>query len=55
MTKPIKDMFLSIVEEWDNYWRDEVGFYEFLDNYIEINDDHHEYVIKKRKKKEEIA
>ncbi|MEE8359085.1 MAG: hypothetical protein V3R82_06715 [Candidatus Hydrothermarchaeales archaeon] len=54
MRKHIKDMFLDIVEEWDKHWKDEVGFYDFLDNYIEINDDIHEYVIKKRKKKEDI-
>ncbi len=54
MREHLKDMFLDIVEEWDKHWKDEVGFYDFLDNYIEINDDIHEYVIKKRKKKGDL-
>lgn len=32
MRKPLKDMFLGIVKEWDKYWKDKVGFYDFLDN-----------------------
>lgn len=52
--KPIKDMFLSIAEEWDKHWKEEVGLYDFLDNYIEINDDQRTYIIRKRKKKTDI-
>jgi len=51
--KPIKDMFLDIVEEWEKYWRDEISFYDFLNEYVEIDDDLHTYVIKIRKKKPE--
>jgi len=51
--KPIKDMFLDIVEEWEKYWRDEISFYDFLNEYVEIDDDLHTYVIKMRKKKPE--
>ncbi|MFQ6137436.1 MAG: hypothetical protein ACE5PM_09700 [Candidatus Hydrothermarchaeales archaeon] len=47
-------MFLSIVEEWDKYWKDEVDLYDFLDQYIEIDDGLREYVIKKRKKKADL-
>jgi|Deesub1362B_J571_1020462.scaffolds.fasta_scaffold11856_1 hypothetical protein len=51
--KPIKDMFLDIAEEWEKYWRDEIGFYDFLNEYVEIDDDLRTYVIKRRKKKPE--
>ncbi|MFQ6105887.1 MAG: hypothetical protein ACE5NL_02325 [Candidatus Hydrothermarchaeaceae archaeon] len=54
MGKPIKDMFLSIAEEWEKHWKEEVGLYDFLDNYIEINDDQRTYIIRKRKKKTDI-
>lgn len=54
MGKPIKDMFLDIVEEWENLWKDELKFYDFLDEYVEINDDHHTYVVKSRKKRPEF-
>jgi hypothetical protein len=47
VTKPIKEVFRDILEEWDKYWRDSIEFYDFLDDYVEINDDLHEYVIKK--------
>ncbi len=49
--KPIKDVFLDIAEEWEKYWRDEIGFYDFLNEYVEIDDDLRTYVIKMRKKK----
>jgi hypothetical protein len=51
--KPIKDMFLDIAEEWEKYWRDEIGFYDFLNEYVEIDDDLRTYIIKRRKKKPE--
>lgn len=54
MTRPIKDMFLDIVEEWNSYWKDSIEFSDFLNDYVEINDDHHTYVIKKRKHKVEL-
>lgn len=50
MGKPIKDMFMDIVEEWNKHWRSEVELYDFLDKYVEINDDLRTYVIRKRKK-----
>ena len=50
MGKPIKDMFLDIVERWEEEWKDTVGLYEFLDEYIEIDDGLRTYIIKKRKK-----
>ncbi len=53
MAKPIKDMFLNIVEEWEKHWKKEVGLYDFLTEYVEINDDLHTYVIKKRKRRPE--
>lgn len=49
MGKPIKDMFLSIAEQWDKYWKDKVGLYDFIHEYVEINDDRRTYVIKKKK------
>ena len=54
MAKPIKDMFLKIAETWENEWADKVGLYNFLDNFVEINDDHHTYVVKIRKKEIEV-
>jgi hypothetical protein len=50
--KPIKDMFLKIAETWENEWKDQVGLYNFLNEYVEINDEHHTYVIKMRKRRE---
>ncbi len=49
MTRPIKDMFMDIVEEWDSYWRDTIEFVDFVNDYIEINDDQRTYIVKKRK------
>ncbi len=49
VTRPIKDMFRDIVEEWESYWRDTIEFTDFLNDYIEINDDQHTYIVKKRK------
>ena len=54
MARPIKDVFLSIVEEWDKYWKDKVALYDFLDKYVEINDDLRTYVIRERKKRVEL-
>lgn len=51
MVKPVKDVFKDIAEEWEKYWQGTVGLYEFLDKYVEINDDLRTYVIKRRKKK----
>ena len=53
MGQIVKDMFLDIVEEWESLWKEEVEFYDFLDEYVEINDDQHTYVIKSRKKRPE--
>ncbi len=53
MVKPVKDMFLDIVEEWESFWKDEMQFYDFLDEYVEINDDQRTYIIKTRKKRPE--
>jgi hypothetical protein len=50
MTKPIKEMFRDIVEEWDSYWKDSIEFYDFLENYVEINNDQMTFVIKKKPK-----
>jgi hypothetical protein len=49
MAGPVKDMFLKIAEEWEKYWKDKVGLYDFLVDYVEINDDQRTYVIKKKK------
>lgn len=54
MGRIVKDMFLDIVEEWETLWKDEIKFYDFLDEYVEINDDQRTYVIKKRKKRGEF-
>jgi hypothetical protein len=54
MGKPIKDMFLRIVEEWERKWRDEIGFYDFLTDYVEINDDQRTFVIKKKRRRPEF-
>ncbi len=54
MGKPIKDMFLEIAEAWEDEWKDQVGLYNFLDEYVEINDEHRTYVIRKRKKRPEF-
>ncbi|WP_456474932.1 hypothetical protein [Candidatus Pyrohabitans sp.] len=51
--KPIKDMFLDIAEQWEKYWRDKVDFYDFLNEYVEIDDDLRTYVIRVRKSKPE--
>ncbi|WP_457554936.1 hypothetical protein [Candidatus Pyrohabitans sp.] len=51
--KPIKDMFLDIAEEWEKHWRESISFYDFLNEYVEIDDDLRTYVIKKRKRKPE--
>jgi hypothetical protein len=53
MVKPIKDMFLEIVEEWEKGWKNVIDLYDFLTEYVEINDDLRTYVIKKRKKRPE--
>ncbi|MBU2559630.1 hypothetical protein KKA03_01910 [archaeon] len=50
MGRIVKDMFLDIVEEWETLWKDEMDFYDFLDEYVEINDDQRTYVVKMRKK-----
>jgi hypothetical protein len=42
-------MFMDIVEEWDRYWRDTIEFVDFINDYIEINDDQRTYIVKKRK------
>jgi hypothetical protein len=49
VTQPIKDMFRDIVEEWEDYWRDTIEFTDFLNDYIEINDNQRTYIVKKRK------
>ena len=49
MAGPVKDMFLRIAEEWEKYWKDKIGLYDFLVDYVEINDDQRTYVIKKKK------
>ncbi len=49
VTQPIKDMFRDILEEWEGCWRDTIEFTDFLNDYIEINDDQHTYIVKKRK------
>lgn len=49
LAKPVKDMFLEIAEEWDKYWKDKVGLYDFLVEYVEINDEQRTYIIKKKK------
>jgi hypothetical protein len=54
MGKPVKDMFLEIAEEWEKRWKEEIAFYDFLEEYIEINDDKRTYVVKKRKKRSEF-
>ncbi len=51
--KPIKDMFLDIAEEWERYWRDEIPLYDFINEYVEIDDDLRTYVIKLRKRRPE--
>jgi hypothetical protein len=53
MGRPIKDMFLEIAEEWEKRWKDEVGLYDFLNEYIEIDDGQKTYVIKKKRKRPE--
>jgi hypothetical protein len=47
-------MFVNILDEWESYWRDSIEFVDFLNNYVEINDDHHTYVVKKKKHKVEV-
>jgi hypothetical protein len=54
MTKPIKEMFRNILDEWDSYWRDSIEFVDFLNDYVEINDDQRTYVVKKRKHEVEV-
>jgi hypothetical protein len=44
---------MDIVEEWDRYWRDTIEFTDFINNYIEINDDQRTYIVKKPKSKVE--
>ena len=46
-------LFLSIAEQWETYWKDKVGFYDFLSDYVEIDDRTRTYVVRKRKKKPE--
>lgn len=53
MRRPIKDMFLSIAEEWEKRWKKEIGFYDFLSEYVEIDDGQRTYIIKKKKKRPE--
>jgi hypothetical protein len=48
--KPIKDMFLSIAEQWEKEWKDKVGLYDFLNEYVEIDDGLRTYIIKKKKR-----
>lgn len=55
MGKPVKEMFLEIVEEWEDRWKDEIAFHDFLDEYVEINDDKRTYIIKKRQKRPEFV
>lgn len=54
MTQPIKEVFLNILEDWENYWRDSIDFVDFLNDYVEINDDQRTYVIKKTKQRVEV-
>jgi hypothetical protein len=42
-------MFINILDEWETTWRDSIEFVDFLNDYVEINDDHKTYVIKKKK------
>ena len=37
--KNIKGVFLEIYEDWESYWKDEIEFYDFLTDFVEINDD----------------
>ena len=53
MRKPVKDMFLELAEEWEKGWKEEVGLYDFLNEYVEIDDELRTYVIKERKKRPE--
>ncbi len=53
MGKPVKDMFLELAEEWEKRWKEEVGLYDFLNEYVEIDDDQRTYVIKGRRKRPE--
>ncbi len=46
-------MFLEVAEEWEKRWKAEVWLYDFLTEYIEINDDRHTFVVKERKKRPE--
>ncbi|GBE54777.1 hypothetical protein BMS3Bbin15_00938 [archaeon BMS3Bbin15] len=50
MGKPIKEVFLNILEDWESSWKKEIPFRDFLTDYIEINDDKKTYIIKRRKK-----
>ncbi len=54
MTRPIKEMFRDIVEEWDEHWKDSIAFYDFLNDYVEIDDDLREYVVKRKKRRIEV-
>lgn len=54
MTRPIKEMFRDILEEWDDHWKDDIAFYDFLNEYVEIDDDLREYVVKRKKKRIEV-
>ena len=49
MGKPLKEMFLDILQEWETKWKDEISFYDFLNEYVEIDDGTRTYVIKKRR------
>jgi len=53
MRRKIKDLFLDIAEEWDTYWKENVSFYDFINEYVEINDDLRSYVVKRKKQRVE--
>lgn len=50
MGKPLKEMFLNILEDWEKRWKREISFRDFLVDYVEINDDQRTYVMRRRKK-----
>jgi len=50
MGRPLKEMFLNILEDWERRWKREINFRDFLEDYVEINDDQKTYVVKRRKK-----
>ncbi len=53
MPKPLKEVFLNILDEWEKHWKRDIEFFDFLNSYVEINDDLRTYVVKKKKKKVE--